>query len=80
MGFGDMDFVLDDGTRVSGVGCCLCNESIETTKIDPVTLDLTANDEEIGQILWAHARCLIAHKVADLREEFLEEGDSPSAS
>ena len=73
MGSGDIDFELEDGTRVSGVACCFCGEEIAMTKIDPVTIDLTANDEEISQVLWAHARCLVARRFSDLREEFYEE-------
>ena len=73
MGFGEINVELDDGTTVSGVGCCLCGESIASTKIDPVTVDLTANDTAVSQVLWAHAGCLVAHKVSDLREEFFEE-------
>lgn len=59
--------------RVSGVGCCFCGESIESTQIDPVTIDLTANDEKVSQLLWAHARCLVAIRMSDLRYEFFEE-------
>ena len=44
--------------RVSGLGCCFCGEGIEPTQMDPVTIDLTANDEKVSQLLWAHARCL----------------------
>ena len=60
--------------RVSGVACCFCGEGIEATRIDPVTIDLTANDEAISQVLWAHARCLVAARVSDLRDGFHEAG------
>jgi hypothetical protein len=53
--------------------CCFCGEGMEPTLIDPVTIDLTANDEEISQLLWAHARCLVAARISDLRDEFYEE-------
>jgi hypothetical protein len=59
--------------RVSGVACCFCGEGVELTLIDPVTIDLTANDEKISQLLWAHARCLVAARISDLRDEFYEE-------
>jgi hypothetical protein len=59
--------------RVSGVACCFCGEGVEPTVIDPVTIDLTANNEEISQLLWAHARCLVAARISDLRDEFYEE-------
>jgi hypothetical protein len=65
--------VQTDDMRVSGVACCFCGLGIEPTQIDPVTIDLTANDEHVSQLLWAHARCLVAARVSDLRDEFYEE-------
>ena len=59
--------------RVSGVACCFCGEGVEPTRIDPVTIDLTANDERVSQVFWAHARCLVSARISDLRDEFYEE-------
>ena len=59
--------------RVSGVACCFCGDGVEATRIDPVTIDLTANDEHVSQVFWAHARCLVAARISDLRGEFYDE-------
>jgi len=59
--------------RVVGVGCCFCDQAITPSRLDPVTIDLTANDDEVSQLLWAHTRCLRAARIADLRPEFYEE-------
>jgi hypothetical protein len=59
--------------RVAGVGCCFCDERITRTRLDPVTIDLVARDEDVTQVLWAHARCLRAARIADLRPEFYEQ-------
>ncbi len=72
MGFHEID-VQTENVRVAGVACCFCGEGISATQIDPVTVDLTANDEEISQLLWAHARCLRAARISDLRVVFYEE-------
>ncbi len=74
MKWGEFNFEKDD-VRVSGVGCCYCGARIATTRIDPVTIDLTANDEQVSQMLWAHARCLRASRMTDLRDEFYEEDE-----
>jgi hypothetical protein len=58
-----------------GVACCFCGEHVQPTRIDPVTVDLTANDERVSQVLWAHSRCLVAARISDLRDEFY--GDEP---
>jgi hypothetical protein len=71
----EIDVETDFG-RVRGVGCCYCDEHIEPTQIDPVTVHLTANDERVSQVLWAHSRCLVAARISDLRDEFFgEEAD-----
>lgn len=56
--------------RVSGVACCFYGEGVKPTRIDPVTVDLTANDERVSQVFWAHSRCLVAARISDLRDEF----------
>ena len=63
--------------RVSGVACCFCGEDVERTRIDPVAIHLTANDERVSQVFWAHSRCLVAARISDLRDEFYgdESGD-----
>ena len=33
--------------RVHGVACCFCGEGVDPTRIDPVTIDLTASDERV---------------------------------
>jgi hypothetical protein len=58
--------------RVSGVACCFCREGVATTRIDPVTIDLTAHDDRVSQVFWAHARCLVAAHISDLRDEFYD--------
>jgi hypothetical protein len=73
LGFGEFNFEISDDLRVVGVACCLCGSGIEVTRLDPVTIDLTANDEKISQVLWAHSRCLSEARISDLREEFYEE-------
>jgi hypothetical protein len=72
MSWGEIRIDTEDGD-VSGVACCFCGEGIVTTQIDPVTIDLTANDATVSQLLWAHARCLRAARMSDLRDEFYEE-------
>jgi hypothetical protein len=74
MGWDKLDFSVGE-EQVVGVACCFCGEEIAATRMDPVTIDLTANDEAVSQLLWAHARCLRAKGVSDLREEFYENAD-----
>ena len=71
MKFHEIDVQIAEA-HVGGVACCFCGEGIAPTQIDPVTIDLTAKDEEISQLLWAHARCLVATRMSDLRDEFYE--------
>jgi hypothetical protein len=73
VGFHEIDVQVGDDSRVTGVACCFCGEAIAATRIDPVTIDLTANDETVSQLLWAHARCLRGARLSDLRDEFDEE-------
>jgi hypothetical protein len=72
MGFQEINAQTEFG-RVAGVGCCFCDQAIAASRLDPVTIDLTANDEGVSQLLWAHASCLRAAKMSDLRPEFYEE-------
>jgi hypothetical protein len=64
-----------DGSTVKlgGVLCCLCGRGIVESRLDPVTLNVTANDEEVSQLLWCHGACLRATGASDLRLEFLED-------
>jgi hypothetical protein len=70
--FHELDVETGDA-HLSGVACCFCGEGIEPTQIDPVTIDLAANDNSISQSLWSHARCLVTARISDLRDEFYEE-------
>jgi hypothetical protein len=72
VGFHEINVRVVDEGDVAGVGCCFCDEAISPTRIDPVTIDLTANDVAVSQLLWAHARCLRAARLSDLRDEFYE--------
>jgi len=61
-----------ENVEIAGAFCCLCQKGIIETKIDPITLDITANDEDISQLLWCHAACLRATGASGLREELFE--------
>ncbi len=55
--------VGDNKENSSGVICCFCKNSIKETKADPVSIDVTLNEEMINkpdstQFFWAHYNCL----------------------
>ncbi len=61
--------------ELSGVVCCFCNNSVQTTEIDPCDIDIATNWERPDrkrrdQFFWCHSQCFKNNIHKDLQIHF----------